>query len=523
MYKLSAPNHLLIKGIVCLMLVSLLTGISVVARDDRQSDQLMKLQAQLHSDDFALVAANVQHFSPEHITEIAQFMLNPSLIADSSAFDVSTYDGWNAYNFDRPAGEVIYSVLARRDLFLDPARQLNNPSVTNMSAEGLGALSFSQVYVEETWDKTPNWENDDDMFFNWVHPDLLTIPNPVRYVFGDWLYRERMAYWYVTYTPFLPAVAGHLGYGEGTDYQTVQRNVQAPYFLAPRLSGYSYPIGNQLYTGTTETAYWYADYRQIAAARYGLAAPDVTLDTQITFPDGSGDMLATAENPDFPLWELFNAPFAVDLRLELHHPETASFWNVMRFVHAGARQREGGSQPGLMALRYHERPSQPAGRPIEDVSAFAIMTTVYSDSILLDFTNWNGNADALIFQPEDSTRTDGIHRMLSERNKAIYVIEHLGSEFVYPNATHISGSRGLGLTLTTKYDDPQSGDFLPYTSVEALYLVSALVMEAGAFNIAASQETLCQSSLLRAGYEHAVRTADTAMQSWESVIGELCD
>ena len=69
----------------------------------------------------------------------------------------------------------------------------------------------------------------------------------------------------------------------------------------------------------------------------------------------------------------------------------------MRFLHAGARQREGGgspqspgdNQPAIMALQYAERSAKPRGRMRADISAFSLMTTVYSDSILLDFSNWD--------------------------------------------------------------------------------------------------------------------------------------
>ena len=180
----------------------------------------------------------------------------------------------------------------------------------------------------------------------------------------------------------------------------------------------------------------------------------------------------------------------------------------MRFVTAGARQCEGGgseqrpgdNQPPIMALRYVERSPNPMGRAQEDISAFSLITTVYSDSILLDFTNWNAANDTLIVQPIDNSRSDGIHRRLSERNKAIRVVEHLGDERVYPNAMHIGGSRGLGLTLVSQFDNPQ-GDFLPYTPEEAFFLIRALSMEALDFGIDESAGTLCNAPLLRAGYE----------------------
>jgi hypothetical protein len=223
------------------------------------------------------------------------------------------------------------------------------------------------------------------------------------------------------------------------------------------------------------------------------------------------------------------APVAADLRVELTYPETAAFWNMMRFVHAGARQREGGAsaehpenrQPSIIALRYEERTSEPVGRQQADISAFALLTTVYSDSILLDFTNWNSDTGALIVAPADNVRSDGIHRQVSERNKAIQIIEQMGNENVYPNATHIAGSRGLGFSLTTRYDDPLNGDFLPYTSEEAYYLVMALVSEAGDYGIEASRVTLCGSPLLRTGYEQ-LANFDHSLSDWAALTDDLC-
>ena len=101
--------------------------------------------------------------------------------------------------------------------------------------------------------------------------------------------------------------------------------------------------------------------------------------------------------------------------------------------------------------------------------------------------------------PLDGSRSDGIHRRLSERNKAILVIEQMGDERAYPHATHVAGSLGLGLRLVTQYDDP-AGDFLPYTPEEAYFLARALSVEARDYGIEASRVTLCGSPLLRAGY-----------------------
>jgi hypothetical protein len=200
----------------------------------------------------------------------------------------------------------------------------------------------------------------------------------------------------------------------------------------------------------------------------------------------------------------------------------------MRFLHAAARQREGGAspahpengQPGLLALRYHERTAQPVGRGTADVSVFAILTTVYSDSLLLDFTNWDFNQNTLLVTPADTARSDGLHRTISERNKAVLVTEHLGSEITYPNATHISGSRGLGFQLRNQYDAPQTGDFLPYTPEEAYALVSALTVEVRDYQLEASRVTLCQSPLLKRGYE--VYAAEAGVPAWEQVVGGIC-
>ena len=181
----------------------------------------------------------------------------------------------------------------------------------------------------------------------------------------------------------------------------------------------------------------------------------------------------------------------------------------MRFVHAAARQREGGgseqrpgdNQPAIMALRYSERSPVPMGRARHDISAFSLITTVYSDSILLDFSNWNAANNTLIVQVVDHSRSDGIHRRLSERNKAIYVVEHMGDEIAYPNATHITGSRGLGFSLVSLFDSSE-GDFLPYTPEEAFFLISALSMEALDYDIDESADTLCKAPLLRTAYEN---------------------
>jgi hypothetical protein len=524
---------------VCCILLSGLSTINFVhAVQETDPDKARLLEAlreaDIYPDDLALIEAHISHLSVEQLTEILRFMPDSSTIADWRWFDVSNYQDWNDYNFYRPTGDIVFTNLARRDLFLEPARQLNNPALTNMSAEALAALAFSQLYVEEKWDHEVPWDGDPNPVFNWVHPDLINRPNIFLFINGDFLYQERNGYWWATYWSLPMSVVGKFGFGRGSDVDAALADMTRANPNAPRLSGYGYPLGNQLYLQTAETVYWYVDYLTYGESRYG-EFEIYELDTNIEFPNSTPKLNSTGLLfPNYPgLRELLTAPFTADLRVELTQPETAAFWNVMRFLHAGVRQREGGAspeypdnaQPSVFAIQYELRSPAPVGRKVEEVSAFSLLTTVYSDSILLDFTNWDLNTTSLIHPPTDDVRSDGIHRQVSERNKAILVIEQMGNENVYPNATHISGSRGLGLNLTTQYDDPEKGDFLPYTPWEAQALVRALVSEMRDYQIEASRVTLCNSPLLKRGYEQylAETTVDvkTAIP-WDAIVVEFC-
>ncbi len=518
------------RNLLCFMLL-MLSLQSTTAQDinTQKADRIAVLiAAGLSADDLALIQPNIDQLSLEQLDEITRFMTDASQIASSDWFDVSAYHSWDEYNFQRPLGDTVLTILARRDLFLDAAHQLNNPALTNMSADALAALAFAQVYVEEKWDQQPPWDGDaDNAIFNWVHPAVLQQPNPQLFFYGNELDQLRGEYWWATYWSFPLALLRQIGIGKGTDITEALQGMQPPNSNAPRLAGYAYPLGNQLYLQTAETVYWYADYLRYGAQRYGDFEPH-SLDTQIDFPSESMD--STQFDLQSGLSELFYVPFAADLRRELTQPESAAFWNVMRFVHAGARQREGGAspdspengQPAIFALRYDIRTPQPVGRSIGDISAFALLTTVYSDSILLDFTNWDANQQALIVTPTDADRPDQIHRQVSERNKAIFVIEQLGNELDYANATHISGSRGLGLNLVTQYADPSHGDFLPYTEWEAYILTLALVAEARDYQIEASRVTLCNSPLLQAGYEAYHDHAADSVVAWSELVDSLC-
>lgn len=502
-------------------MIALCTIALIMAQDNSKDDLLQQLQnANIDEDDLALIMAHASQLDADRLEAINSFLPDSQTIAESHWFDITAYNSWDAYNFGRPTSDVVTTNLARRDLFLDPARQLNNRAITNMSDEALASLVFAQTYVEEKWDHRVPWE-DPNSIFNWIQPEVLETPWFIKYISGDDLYQEQVRYWFAVNYPELLEVVG-----DGDDMAAALTYMQPPIQNVPRLAGYSFPIGNQLYTQTAETLLWYGDYMNLAEARYGQfnASP---LDTQIDFPEDSSVVLDQTPPNDWEftdidgLWGLFNAPFAEELRQELSHPETASFWNVMRFLHAAARQREGGNQPLVMALRYDERSDSPVGRSIEDVSAFSILTTVYSDSILLDFTNWNNTNESLIVAPVDANRSDGLHRLVSERNKAIDVIEHLGNEAFYPDATHVAGSRGLGFDLTTQYNDAD-GDFLPYTPEEAYFIVMALATEASSgHGIAASREVLCDAPLLKMGYDAYAESQPVL--DWEGRIGNLCD
>ena len=491
-------------SVLALFLVLMLLGFR---RTQTKAGLVLELRSSdIHADDLALIETHAADLSVEQLKSILRFLTDELIYADSRFFDVAPYRDWVEYNFERPMGDTVHTNLARRDLFLDPARQLNNPAITNMSDEALAALVFSQTYVEEKWDHTVPWDGDANAVFNWIQPELLARPKWNDYLEGDFLYRERVRYWFATFEPQLLTTQG-----EGDDIEAALYHIGAPVPNVPRLAGYSYPIGNQLYLQTAETLLWYADYLKVSPERYGFS-PKAELDTSIELPQDTNAILGATppvdwQYADIPgLYGMLNAPFAAELRRELSHPEIAAFWNVMRFVHAGARQREGGgsaerpgdNQPAIMALRYANRSESPNGRSREDISAFSLITTVYSDSILLDFTNWDKEAETLIVAPLDATRSDGIHRRMSERNKAIRVIEQMGDAKAYSHATHVSGSLGLGLTLVTQYDDSQ-GDFLPFTPEEAYFLARALLLEASDFNLQEAADTLCKSPLLLGG------------------------
>ncbi len=342
-------------SVIGLLLIVSLSGRPMLADFGGQVEPdkaaiLAALQAQgIDPDDLSLIQDNLAPLSVEQLTAIQGFLTNSTVIADRKWFDVSQYKSWDDYNFRRPIGDVVLSILARRDLFLDPARELNNRAITNMSPEALAALAFSQVYVEEKWDHVPPWDGDPNPYFNWIQPDLITTPGLPFLFSTDYLYRDRVNYQWETGWQILVKLSGNpILAHEDPDMLEALRDMRPPNPNVPRLAGFAYPLGNQLYLQTAETAYWYADYLKYGAARYGAFNPH-PLDTRILFPEGSDEIyqaplltnLTLADQAilvdpvfsEYPgLWQLFHAPFANALRTELAQPEQTAFWDVMRFL-----------------------------------------------------------------------------------------------------------------------------------------------------------------------------------------------
>ena len=158
----------------------------------------------------------MNYLSAAQLAAIHRFLLDEQAFAESHHFNITAYTrlGRLQLAHDRQS-EVVLTNLARRDLFLDPARQLNNPAITNMSAEALAALAFSQTFVEEKWDHTVPWDGEGNDVFNWIQPELLATPKWEDYINGDFLFRERVRYWFATYKPEL--LQQH---GEGNDIRS---------------------------------------------------------------------------------------------------------------------------------------------------------------------------------------------------------------------------------------------------------------------------------------------------------------
>jgi hypothetical protein len=364
-----------------------------------------------------------------------------------------------------------------QDLFLDPALALNNPALTNMSDQALAAMVFSQVFVEEKWHKG----------LGWIHPfynrgddpspaaNQPLFPGLLGQLFGtvnDKRYGASLAPGYAASGDISSAMIALIPFNDEN---------------LPQLQGRGYGLGNQPYTMTEDSAFWYLNY----IARNN-ATPIAHLPTrfyvdlaQYDNPDVARATLI-AELGDYGLSPFDTAALADLIIGDVNFDfvgEASQFWNVMRFVYVAAGLREGTSNPSGnldYLTRTNLDPIMEPGRPIHEVSAFSMMSAAYSGS--LDFAT---------FIDSDSSSTR------NERDKAIRNVERLG--ILHPENAAIVGRNGLAIDpLTTAYDIPgietaeelaiavQSGqiapgehyDFLPYSRAEAELLMQSLIADA---------------------------------------------
>jgi len=367
---------------------------------------------------------------------------------------VMSVEGANAY---------VQTVRSPRSLFLEHAKLLNNRSLTHMSDEALAALVYAQVYVEEKWFKD----------YNWVHPYWNSNRDPQG---GSWLNPNSLNA--KRYAPvFLGALNGWAG--------DVTRHTY-PY----RLQGFGYGPANALVGQAYDAAQWYLAYMNLSENRYGL------MPRRVFFPQNSA--LAASASSDV----------LILLQNELMEVDQSQFWNTLRFVWAAARHREG-AYPDNRSYQEKERyaidysqllGTPPGGRPPGDISAFALMTTVYTDAITVSAVTGYDTT----YTGRDNRSIQDWRRFVSERNKAIRNVELLSS-------TNVEGlyriQQGLAIgPFKTQYEDPTDGDFLPYSREEVEKLVQALLFERenseDAWVSNEAKQILDTSQLLQEGYQY---------------------
>lgn len=427
------------------------------------------------------------------------------------------------------------------NLFLMPARLLNNPTLTNMSDEALAALVFSQVYVEEKWHKGLGWlhpfyNSGDDpspLAQTSLMPELGWLGNFFATV-NDKRYGASLAPTYAAYGDVESAVLSVI---------PARDNIREFFegIVVPELiRGVGYGLGNQPYAMTEESAFWYLNYAQ----HNGLANTINNLPTNFFSDLGQFSNVNVAratliaELGDYglsPLSEISPNDLAIGNVNFDQVGEASQFWNVMRFLFTGASLREGTSYPtgqfnyATLGNLSPENPAGQPGRPIYEVSAFSIMSSVYSGS--------------LDFQTFSSTEWNSI--TASERNKAIATIERLGSSS--PENFRIVGPDGIAVDpLVSAYHIPgvdtpeelaqgvQSGqivpgrdyDFLPYSREEAHLLMEALVRDINDENsdtryrlIYDTQNAHLYAPLLRGAY--AFYFGDSALAAIDAQIAVL--
>jgi len=325
------------------------------------------------------------------------------------------------------ANAYVASVGDPRALFLNPARLLNNRSVTNMSDEALAARVYAQVYVEEKWFKD----------YNWVHPYWNSSRDPQG---GNWLSPTSLNA--KRYAPFF--------LGSLNDWAITLTADFTPY----RLGGFGFGPGNELFGQAWDSSAWFLDYLNLPDNRYGLRPTPLT------------DSVLVNRTPEA-------------VRNALLSLEPSQFWNTLRFLWAAARHREGAypdSRPApesaRRAIDYRQLVGKPpSGRPQSEVSAFALITTVYTDAITVPEVTGYGQA----YRARANRDLEAWKRFISERNKAIRDVELLGNASL-EGRYRIQQALAIG-PLVTQYASAANADFLPYSREEVDDLVHALLAE----------------------------------------------
>ncbi len=378
--------------------------------------------------------------------------------------------------FVEDAFKYVQSVHSPRELFLDSARLLNNRSLTNMSDEALAALVYAQVFVEEKWFKD----------YNWVHPYWNRNQDPQG---GQW--PSPLSLNGKRFTPF------HLGFLN--QWACDIRGSDWPH----RLCGFGFGLGNQQLYQALDAGEWYAAYQQISANRYGLPS------RQVSFKAGSvmQTLLQSVQNGNYPI---AYDDTDVLLRNELSDAVQSQFWNVLRFVWAGARQREGiypdqrtEDEKQSTAIDYRQLMGKaPRGRSQMQVSAFSLISTIYTDTITVTEVTGYGKR----YIARDARTIETWKAFVSERNKAIRNIELLGNKSA-EGSYRIQQGLGVG-PLKTQYEFPIQYDFLPYSQEEVLSLINALRYEITFSEdqwVSAEASRILESALLlKQGYQYFV-------------------
>ncbi len=361
-----------------------------------------------------------------------------------------------------------------RSLFLEPAKLLNNRSLTNMSDEALAALVYAQVFVEEKWFKD----------YNWVHPYWDRNDDP-----GGGAWPDAVSLNAKRYAPIqLGSLNDHVCSIQGSD---------RPH----RLCGLGFGPANELLGQAWDSAQWYLEYLDLPKNRYGSQPQSLSLDKYPALAMLS--KLIKTRDPWLPASDA-----RALLRDELLNVEQSQFWNVMRFVWAAARQREGAyidnrsvDEQAKQAIDYNQiLDIRPGGRPQQDVSAFSLMTTVYTDAITVSDVTGFGQT----YVARNNRNMDDWKNFVNERNKAIRNVELLGQTSA-EGQYRIQQALAIG-PLSNQYDDPVTGDFLPYSREEIEDLVSGLLFEINnrddPWVADEARQTLRNASLLQQGYRY---------------------